>query len=138
MNSTQISIFKNTYHACFRGFLGSEEGSRLEPQIILHILGNIANKALELLSPEQQNEIELLQQGIAFMKPFLANTIRYMQKCSASFLFLRNSTLSTQVTSSYQTEPLPLSVALIATLDFKDTIPMFWCIMHVPSATMFS
>lgn len=54
MDSTQICIFKEGDQVGLCGFLESTDGCRLETQVGLDILGNLANQALEgELSDEQ-------------------------------------------------------------------------------------
>ena len=47
MDRTQISIFKQTYHVGFAGFLDGKDGLRLEPKIALVLRRDFSNKALE-------------------------------------------------------------------------------------------
>ena len=47
MDSAKISVFKETDEVGFRSFLESSNGSRLEAEISLEVLGNFTNEALK-------------------------------------------------------------------------------------------
>ena len=47
VNSTQVGIFEKTNKVCLRGFLEGKDGSGLETEVSLEILGNLPHKTLE-------------------------------------------------------------------------------------------
>ena len=47
MNSAQVGVFKEADHVSFRSFLQSEHGLRLESEVSLHFLSDLAYKSLE-------------------------------------------------------------------------------------------
>ncbi len=54
MNSTQVSVLKQSNHVCFGSLLNSEDSLRLESQITLVLLSDLTDKSLEgELSDEQ-------------------------------------------------------------------------------------
>ena len=47
MNSAQVGVFKEADHVSLRSFLQSEHGLRLESEVSLHFLSDLAYKSLE-------------------------------------------------------------------------------------------
>ena len=47
VNSTQVGIFKETNEVGFRSFLQGQDSGGLEAQVVLEVLRNLADQALE-------------------------------------------------------------------------------------------
>jgi hypothetical protein len=47
MDSTEVSILKQTNEVCLRGLLESQNSLRLETKVSLEVLGDLANETLE-------------------------------------------------------------------------------------------
>jgi hypothetical protein len=54
MNGTQVGVFEQSNKVGFRSFLKGEDSGRLEAKIILEVLGDFTNEALERSFADQE------------------------------------------------------------------------------------